>query len=65
MSHDKIPAISTESNITLADSRIDIGRPYAGAWIVGGCTHFGVFERPTDEQIKNTENLLGWKWKEI
>jgi len=25
---------------------------------------FPVYEKPTDEQIKNTEELLGWKWKD-
>ena len=25
---------------------------------------FTVFVRPTDEQIKNTEALLGWGWEE-
>lgn len=27
-------------------------------------TRFYVYHRPTDEQIKNTEQLLGWKWEE-
>lgn len=27
-------------------------------------TKFYVYHRPTDEQIKNTEQLLGWKWEE-
>ena len=32
---------------------------------VQGCsTQFAVWNKPTDEQIKNTEELLGWKWKE-
>ena len=26
-------------------------------------TRFGMYQKPTDEQIKNTEQLLGWKWK--
>ena len=30
----------------------------------GYSTQFAVWEKPTDEQIKNTEELLGWKWKE-
>ena len=24
---------------------------------------FSMYQKPTDEQIKNTEELLGWKWK--
>lgn len=23
---------------------------------------FAMYHKPTDEQIKNTEQLLGWKW---
>ena len=25
-------------------------------------TQFAMYARPTDEQIKNTEELLGWEW---
>ena len=28
-------------------------------------TKFGVYAKPTDEQIKNTEQLLGWKWEDV
>lgn len=38
-----------------------------GYWILdpGGTayTKFAMYNRPTDEQIKNTEELLGWKWQ--
>ena len=38
-----------------------------GFWILdpGGpaYTRFAMFKRPTEEQIKNTEELLGWKWQ--
>ena len=27
-------------------------------------TVFAMYAKPTDEQIKNTEELLGWKWKD-
>ena len=27
-------------------------------------TQFAMYSKPTDEQIKNTEELLGWKWKD-
>jgi len=27
-------------------------------------TMFSMYSKPTDEQIKNTEELLGWKWKD-
>ena len=40
-----------------------------GYWILdpGGVvvyTQFPMFSKPTDEQIKNTEQLLGWKWED-
>jgi hypothetical protein len=39
-----------------------------GYWILdpGGAVHtqFAVFSKPTDEQIKNTEQMFGWKWKD-
>jgi hypothetical protein len=25
---------------------------------------FAVYHKPTEEQIKNTEQLLGWKWED-
>ena len=27
-------------------------------------TQFAVYHKPTDEQIKNTEQLLGWQWRD-
>lgn len=27
-------------------------------------TKFAMYHRPTDEQIKNTEELLGWGWED-
>jgi hypothetical protein len=37
---------------------------YAGSWCISGSWIVNVKEKPTDEQIKNTEQLLGWKWGE-
>jgi hypothetical protein len=28
------------------------------------CTTFAMYHKPTDEQIKNTEQLLGWGWRD-
>jgi len=27
-------------------------------------TSFAMYHKPTDEQIKNTEQLLGWEWRD-
>jgi hypothetical protein len=39
-----------------------------GYWILyPGHSHhtaFAMYVKPTDEQIKNTEQLLGWQWKD-
>jgi hypothetical protein len=61
--------------------RIDptsVYKPYVppkpvGAWVIdpsgdaghGPCTMFHVFNKPTDEQIKNTEATFGWKWRDV
>lgn len=40
-----------------------------GAWVLdpGGVinTQFAMHSKPTDEQIKNTEAMLGRKWKDF
>ena len=40
-----------------------------GAWVLdsGGVVHtqFAMYSKPTDEQIKNTEAMFGWKWKDL
>jgi len=35
---------------------------YVGSWEIGGNWSISVLKKPTDQQIKNTEELLGWKW---
>ena len=39
-----------------------------GYWIIGKaggyCTKFAVFKKPTDEQIKNHAEMLGWEWED-
>jgi len=37
---------------------------YVGSWCIGGRLFINVKERPTDEQIKNTEEMFGWEWKD-
>jgi hypothetical protein len=37
---------------------------YVGHWVLGDSWHISMLTKPTDEQIKNTEELLGWKWKD-
>lgn len=41
-----------------------------GFWVLGkaedgfGGFNIPMYSKPTDEQIRNTEALLGWKWKD-
>ena len=30
----------------------------------GYSVQFSLYQKPTDEQIKNTEEVLGWKWRD-
>ena len=45
-----------------------------GAWVIdppdnetgaGASTLFCVFRKPTEQQIKNTEETFGWKWRDM
>jgi hypothetical protein len=38
--------------------------PIAGYWVLGGNFHITIETKPTEEQIKNTEEMFGWKWKD-
>ena len=38
--------------------------PIAGYWVLGGNFHITIETKPTDEQIKNTEEMFGWRWKD-
>ena len=39
-----------------------------GYWKLGYngvcCTKFSMYKRPTDEQIKNHYEMLGWEWED-
>lgn len=55
--------MTTTQTIVLASTPKPVGY-----WVLGwsGDGHpyvqFCMYKKPTDEQIKNTEALLGWKW---
>ena len=34
-----------------------------GYWVIGEGFYVAVYKKPTDEHIKNHEELLGWKFK--
>ena len=56
--------------MTIEASNITFSLPPkpVGFWVLypgyGPKTKFAMHQRPTDEQIKNTEALLGWGWDE-
>lgn len=35
-----------------------------GYWVIGGLYKVAQRQKVTDEQIRNTEELLGWKWED-
>jgi hypothetical protein len=38
---------------------------YVGSWCIGGNCFINVTKKPTDAQIKNTEEMFGWEWVDI
>ena len=52
-----------------AGYRVSLPKKPVGAWALGAGTpstiKFMMYAKPTDEQIKNTEALLGWKWEDV
>jgi hypothetical protein len=37
---------------------------YEGYWVIGENFHIQIKKKPTEQQIKNTKELLGWEWKD-
>lgn len=58
-----IAGINTGSKLEIYTSPVPVG-----CWCLyeteGPSLRLNVFKKPTDEQIANTEKLLGWKWKD-
>lgn len=62
--------IAPEAFITATGEYTFITPPKpVGAWILDpqGAWHtqLAMYSKPTDEQIKNTEAMFGWKWKDL
>ena len=62
------PAQNVVTNLTPTYAFFQPPKP-VGAWVLdpGGVVHtqFAMHSKPTDEQIKNTEAMFGWKWKDL
>ncbi|MFZ4744738.1 MAG: hypothetical protein ACOYL0_14125 [Limnohabitans sp.] len=60
----------TPTWLDMSDKTYAITQPLkpAGYWVLypQGALHtqFAMYHKPTDEQIKNTEQLLGWGWRD-
>jgi len=55
--------------MTNTETKITIYKPPkpVGYWCLysgGPTTKFAMYQKPTDEQIKNTTELLGWIWED-
>lgn len=62
--------MSDDHNKSAYDGEITIMQPPkpVGAWVLypkgAWKTKFVMYHKPTYEQIKNTEQLLGWGWED-
>lgn len=56
--------ISTTYTITNAKPPEPIGYWVLDFSSFGPSTMFAIYKKPTDIQIKNTEETFGWKWKD-
>ena len=41
-----------------------ISPKHDGFWVIGENFHIAIKKKPTEQQIKNTNELLGWEWKD-
>tara|TARA_R110000868_G_scaffold29733_2_gene110533 strand:- start:111 stop:323 length:213 start_codon:yes stop_codon:yes gene_type:complete len=61
------PGVGLPNPLTYSHAIIQSPKP-VGYWVLykdGALnTSFAMYNKPTDEQIKNTEQLLGWHWKD-
>jgi hypothetical protein len=67
MSENNIPhVVDTGASIMPHENMSFVIQPpkKAGCWIIGGDFHVYVKEKATDAQIKATEEMFGWKWKD-
>jgi len=75
---DKAQQLKIPTGVTSLGTTIDLNTTHykfveptkpVGAWILypgaPWTTRFTMYAKPTDEQIKNTEQLLGWKWEDV
>ena len=53
--------------MTTIHSAFNVPEPtqWAGGWKIGGNLTIMVLKKPTDQQIKNTEEMFGWEWVDI
>ena len=62
----------TATEETSAETWLRLSQPPkpVGSWTLDPnpghlTTKFVLYAKPTDEQIKNTEEMLGWKWQDV
>ena len=64
-------AMVSDMKSVLADTPVKLKTPPkpVGYWAIskgsdGYCIRFAAFKKPTDEQIKNHAEMLGWEWED-
>ena len=66
-----LPGFSHTGDITAPIGTFTFAAPPkpVGYWKMGDdgacCTMFSMYKKPTDEQIKNHAELLGWEWEDV
>ena len=56
----------SNDSITLPIANVSVFKSpkHDGYWVVGENFYIAIKKKPTEQQIKNTKELLGWEWKD-
>jgi len=64
MSNDSITLPIANVSFSYMPTTFFISPKYDGYWTIGENFHIAIKKKPTEQQIKNTIELLGWEWKD-
>jgi hypothetical protein len=60
----EIVKMTSNQSIYTTTTEIFKSPKYDGYWVVGENFYIAIKKKPTEQQIKNTKELLGWEWKD-
>ena len=64
MSNDSITMPIANVSVSYMPTTSFISPKYDGYWVVGENFYIAIKKKPTEQQIKNTNELFGWEWKD-